>query len=263
MVVLPLRDFSMANWSDEDVLQLITLWGEEGVQEQLEGAKRNKHVYEKLAKEMQKRGSAKTAEQCRAKMKKLKLEYRKIKDKHNQTGQGRKSWKFLESMDAVLGNRPATRPSEILDTSENQEEEQVEALDEAEEEEGESFYDQSSSVNTVEESTSDDEAKQQSVPSSSGIKAESSSGIKGKKRKRTKEEKIEAMLTTVVKEVVDAQQQSDKMFIEMDEKRMKFEAEQRKEEREFQLQMMSMLFGNPSPRTTPGSFGSYPYPGYQ
>lgn len=52
-------------------------------------------------------------------------------------------------------------------------------------------------------------------------------------------------MTTVVKEVVDAQQQSNAKFVELEEKRMRFEAEQRKEEREFQLRMMSMLFGNP------------------
>ena len=39
---------AVANWSDSEVITLIELWGEEGIQEQLEGAKRNKHVYEKL-----------------------------------------------------------------------------------------------------------------------------------------------------------------------------------------------------------------------
>lgn len=254
----------MANWSDSEVVQLIELWGEEGVQEQLEGAKRNKHVYDKLAEEMQKKGSEKTGEQCRAKMKKLKLDYRKVKDKHNKTGRGRKSWKYLEAMDAVLGHRPATRPSIALDTLEDPE------LSDAveEEEEGDTSIDQSSSSNTaLEESTGDDEVKP-SQPSSSGIKPEpGSSGIKGKKRKRTKEEKIEAVLTSVVKEVVDAQQQSDRMFLELEEKRMKFEADQRKQEHEFQLQMMSMLFGNHGSHGThapPGSYGSFqPYPGFQ
>ena len=79
---------AVANWSDSEVINLIELWGEEGIQEQLEGAKRNKHVYEKLGREPQKTGSDKTAEQCRAKIKKLKLDYRKVKDKHNKTGEG-------------------------------------------------------------------------------------------------------------------------------------------------------------------------------
>ena len=70
---------------------LIQLWGE-GVQEQLEGAKRNKHVYEKIARQMKEKDIDKTADQCRTKMTKLKLDYRKIKDKHNKTGKGRKNW---------------------------------------------------------------------------------------------------------------------------------------------------------------------------
>ena len=77
---------AMATWSDTEVINLIELWGEEGIQQQLEGEKRNKHVYDKLAKELQKKGIDKTAEQCRAKMKKLKVDYRKVKDKHNKTG---------------------------------------------------------------------------------------------------------------------------------------------------------------------------------
>lgn len=40
-------------------------------------------------------------------------------------------------------------------------------------------------------------------------------------------------MTSMVKEVVNSQRESDKLFFEMEEKRMKYEAEQRKEEREF------------------------------
>ena len=36
-------------------------------------------------------------------------------------------------------------------------------------------------------------------------------------------------MTSVVKEVVNSQRESDKMFLEMEEKRMKYEAQQRKE----------------------------------
>ena len=57
--------------------------------------------------------------------------------------------------------------------------------------------------------------------------------IKGK-RKRSKEDKIESIMSSVVKEVVTAQQESDKIFLAHEEKRMKFEAEQRQSKREFQ-----------------------------
>ena len=42
---------SMAGeWSEAEVKLLIELWGEEGIQEQLEGTKRNKRVYNRIAK---------------------------------------------------------------------------------------------------------------------------------------------------------------------------------------------------------------------
>ena len=64
-------------------------------------------------------------------------------------------------------------------------------------------------------------------------------------------------MTSVVKEVVNSQRESDKMFLEMEEKRMKYEAEQRKEERDFQLLMMSMLFDSQNTHMTPEQYGPY------
>ena len=61
-------------WSDAEVFKLIELWGEQGIQKQLEGSKRNKHVYEKLSSELAKHGIEKTGEQCRSKVKKLRQE---------------------------------------------------------------------------------------------------------------------------------------------------------------------------------------------
>ena len=57
--------------------------------------------------------------------------------------------------------------------------------------------------------------------------------------------------------MVEAQQKSDKMFLEWEEKRMRFEAEQRKEEREFQLRTMSMLLGGQRSLSIPSSHPTY------
>ena len=56
-------------WSDEEVKELIAIWGEEGIQSQLDGTTR-------------------TAVQCREKLKKLKSEYRRAKDHNNRSGRG-------------------------------------------------------------------------------------------------------------------------------------------------------------------------------
>ena len=36
----------MAAWADQQVLKLVELWGEDSVQEQLEGCKQNSQVYD-------------------------------------------------------------------------------------------------------------------------------------------------------------------------------------------------------------------------
>ena len=40
------------NWTDAEVLRLIQVWGEEEIQEKLEEAKQNKHIYEELTENL-------------------------------------------------------------------------------------------------------------------------------------------------------------------------------------------------------------------
>lgn len=68
----------------------------------------------------------------------------------------------------------------------------------------------------------------QPLPAPESPASSSSNATTSKKRKRTKDEKMEAIFTGVVKEMVEAQRESDKMFAELEEKRMKHEANQKK-----------------------------------
>ena len=54
---------------------------------QLEDCKRNQVVYEKIAKEVHDAGYDRTYQQCRDKIKKLRGEYKKVKDKKKKTGE--------------------------------------------------------------------------------------------------------------------------------------------------------------------------------
>ena len=103
----------MAAWTKEETLKLIELWSYEDIQAQLEGCKRNQQVYEKIASLMQKEGFTRTYQQCREKIKKLRQQYKKGKDKIRQTGQqGRQhlisKFVYFNTLDNILGNRPAT-----------------------------------------------------------------------------------------------------------------------------------------------------------
>ena len=93
-------------WTDGETLKLVEIWGDDAIRAMLEGSRRNRDVFKKLGREMEAAGYSKTAEQYQGKIKKLKYEYKKIKDKHGQTGEGRKDWKFLEPMDGYFPPGP-------------------------------------------------------------------------------------------------------------------------------------------------------------
>lgn len=205
-------------------------------------------MYEKLSSALTKEGVIKSGEQCRTKVKKLRQDYKKIKDNHNQTGRGRTSWKFFEPLNDILGTRPATRPPVVLDTQDATSlvaEENDEISDEEED-----VVESGSSAVTNEDSMSMENSKVEVTGTKSGSSsrsttpARSSTAIKGKKRKRSKGEVMEEVLSNVMKTITEGLKESDRMFLELEEKRMKFEEQQKKEERQFQLQMMQLLVGS-------------------
>ena len=105
--------------SRSEVLKLIELWGDSAIQAQLEGCKRNQDVYDKISSDLHDTSFERTGKQCREKIKKLKGEYRKIKDKRNETGEERlPEWDYFDSMDVILGHRPATQPPVIVNSLE-------------------------------------------------------------------------------------------------------------------------------------------------
>ncbi|XP_029438787.1 1-aminocyclopropane-1-carboxylate synthase-like protein 1 [Rhinatrema bivittatum] len=95
-----------SNWSDPEVVELLQLWADDSVQMELESCLRNQHVFNRIAEVLREKGIHRTGDQCREKIKKMKLEYRRIKDNH-KTLRGGRTWKFFEVMDRVLTNRPS------------------------------------------------------------------------------------------------------------------------------------------------------------
>ena len=68
-----------AGWWSDETRTLISIWGEQNVQTQLDSVKRNKDIYEKIAFELSNMGYTKTWKQCRVKVKNLTQKYRKVK----------------------------------------------------------------------------------------------------------------------------------------------------------------------------------------
>ena len=226
-----------SSWSKDETLKLIEVWGDDAIQAQLEGCKRNQEVFSKISAEMSKVGYERTAQQCREKIKKLKVEYRKIKDKRNKTGEDRfPEWDFFDVLDAILGHKPATVPPVVVNSLPTTGSSELES---------ESQSPGSPELFDNLPSTSNGGQDVQSRPSTPVIKE------RKRKRTSTKSEKVESIAGELISTIIDLQKHSDRLLLELEEKRLKSEekqaereAEQRREERMFQLQMMQMMSGS-------------------
>ena len=65
-------------------------------------------------------GIIKTGEQVCSKVKKLRQEYKKIRDGHKETGNKGKQWKFYDKINDIMGNRTYVEPPVVLDTLQDQ-----------------------------------------------------------------------------------------------------------------------------------------------
>ena len=106
---------SCCTWSDEETFVLTETWGEDSIQAMLEGTRRNKDVFMKIARAIEEQQFSKSAAQCSAKIKRLWFEYKQIRDA-NWSGRARTDWKFYDMMDEILGTKPATEPPVVVES---------------------------------------------------------------------------------------------------------------------------------------------------
>ena len=64
-------------------------------------------MYERCSVKLADMGIFHSANSCRDKIKKLKQDYKKIKDHNNKSGNGQKTSKWYDRLDALLGDRPS------------------------------------------------------------------------------------------------------------------------------------------------------------
>ncbi|XP_039647548.1 uncharacterized protein LOC120553322 isoform X2 [Perca fluviatilis] len=95
-------------WTVNEVQTFLGIMGEEEIQQELDGSARNKAVFQLVSRRMAAHGFHRTSEQCRIKSKKLRSDYRRIRDHNSQGGVNRKSWRWFDMMDAIYGHRQAS-----------------------------------------------------------------------------------------------------------------------------------------------------------
>uniref|UniRef100_A0A3Q2YRR0 Myb/SANT-like DNA-binding domain-containing protein n=1 Tax=Hippocampus comes TaxID=109280 RepID=A0A3Q2YRR0_HIPCM len=104
------NEYRGVNWGDDETSALIKIWADGTIQAQLEGSRRNKAVFQKIGEKMQSKGFHRTGDQCRQKIKGLRQEYKKITDNNKKSGRGRKTCKFYDRLNDILGHRPNLTP---------------------------------------------------------------------------------------------------------------------------------------------------------
>lgn len=94
-------------WSNEEVGTFLSLIADSKIQRELDGATRNEKVFQEVSRLMASCGYDRSFQQCREKLKKLKSDYRSIKDHNGRSGSNRKNWRWFDQMDSIYGHRPA------------------------------------------------------------------------------------------------------------------------------------------------------------
>ncbi|XP_025944101.1 uncharacterized protein LOC112976753 [Apteryx rowi] len=94
------------HWSDNEVRALINIWSDEKIQQMLEGATRNKEIFEEIARRLMRHGIDRDWKQCRTKYKNLKYEYRALQKENEHHGNPRRKMRFYDEVDCILRRQP-------------------------------------------------------------------------------------------------------------------------------------------------------------
>ncbi|EMP24521.1 CAP-Gly domain-containing linker protein 4 [Chelonia mydas] len=105
-------------WSNGEVLDLISVSGEEAVQSQLCSSHRNYDIFGHLSRAMMERGHDRDVVQCRVKVKELRNAYRKAHEANGCSGAAPATCHFYKELDVILGGDPTSTPTTTMDTSE-------------------------------------------------------------------------------------------------------------------------------------------------
>ncbi|KAG5283680.1 hypothetical protein AALO_G00044760 [Alosa alosa] len=105
---------AVERWADSEVEAFLSIYSEDCIQ----GARRNTEVYQVISLRLAQMGIYHTPKQCREKIKKLKQDYKKAKETILQSGGSRgRTSKWFNSLDLILGNRPAHSEAVTFDAT--------------------------------------------------------------------------------------------------------------------------------------------------
>ncbi|KAH0630385.1 hypothetical protein JD844_013365 [Phrynosoma platyrhinos] len=111
--IAPYRQYRGTTWTYPEVIDLLVIWREREIQQELLRSHRNIETFQVVASKMAKRGHKRSALECRSKIKTLRRDYR-IAKANNSPGKGHLAWLFYDRLDHLLENDTETPPPEKL-----------------------------------------------------------------------------------------------------------------------------------------------------
>ncbi|EMP36672.1 Transcriptional repressor CTCF [Chelonia mydas] len=103
-------------WTEQEILDLIAVWGDESVLSELSSKRRNAKIFEKISKSMKDRGYHKDPQQCHVKLKELRQSYQKTQEANARSGSEPQTCRFYDELHAILGGAPTTTPHLYVDS---------------------------------------------------------------------------------------------------------------------------------------------------
>ncbi|XP_050807507.1 zinc finger and SCAN domain-containing protein 20-like [Gopherus flavomarginatus] len=115
---MPPRTKRAPAWTNTELQDLISVWGEEAVQAQLRSRRRNYDTYGQISQSLMRRGHERDALQCRVKIKELRSAYCKAREGNRRSGAAPTTCRFYQELDAILGCDPTANPRSTMESSE-------------------------------------------------------------------------------------------------------------------------------------------------
>ncbi|XP_024071414.2 trihelix transcription factor GTL1-like [Terrapene carolina triunguis] len=104
-----------ASWSLEHSQMLVTLWCEASKTVDFSKSTRNDHLYQQISRKLAALQVFRTSDQCRERIKRLKRDYRKTREKNRSSGHSPRTCPFYEDFDRVLSTGPGIEPPVLHD----------------------------------------------------------------------------------------------------------------------------------------------------
>ncbi|XP_068695949.1 myb/SANT-like DNA-binding domain-containing protein 1 [Montipora foliosa] len=198
------------NWSDAETRFLLQLWRDSFPISK----RRNGAAWDSIAKKLngvlneQGISTFRTGTQCKAQMKSLQDEYKRVKDHNSRSGNNRETFDYFDEIDAVLGCKPNIAPKRVFECgfSEDASSSSVETGDSADPPQSSDQGDQSSDVEFEKEFEKNLQGN--SKPSKKANKGKTS--VTTKKRKALPSERSESNLV----DFLEKSQSKDHEFFE-------------------------------------------------